>query len=320
MNSFLLRRGTLLPIAVLLALSATSCTRSPTAAKELVLAKVNNEPISLKEFLVNFQQLKGEQDEISQKNPKLLEQLKTRALNEVIIISLLRQEASKRKLRIAKEEVEGRLANWKEGYPPGGFEEMLRKQNTTEDFLKKRIEDQLLIEKITSELFASETRVADEEMNTYYKAHQEDFTRSERVHVMQILVPTRPEAEKIRQEVVAAKITFESAARQYSQSPDASKGGDLGFFARNEKITAFNEAFTLPVGTISKPIQSPYGFHLLKTIDKEPAKKLNFNEAKSDIVKALKRMKEVRVYKEWITKLLKDGEIYRNEALFAKQG
>lgn len=300
-------------------LLSVSCTRQSVPNKEQVIARVNGDPISLKEFMLNFQQLKGEQDEISQKNPKLLEQLKTRALNEVIVMSVLRQEASKRKLRIAKEEVEGRLANWREGYPPGGFTEMLRKQNTTEDFLKKRIEDQLLIEKTTSELFESETRVSDDEMKNYYQVHQEDFTRPERVHVMQILVPTRPEAEKIRQEVVAGKLTFESAARQYSQSPDASKGGDLGFFARNEKIAAFNEAFGLTIGTLSKPIQSPYGFHLLKMVEKEPGKKLNYNESKNDIVKALKRIKEVRVYKEWITKLLKDGEIYRNEALFAKQ-
>ena len=306
-------------LAFVITLFLVGCVRQPSQNSELVIAKVNGDPVPLKEFLVNFQQLKGEQDEISQKNPKLLEQLKTRALNEVIIMSVLRQQATKRKLHIAKEEVEGRLANWREGYPAGGFQEMLRKQNTTEDFLKKRIEDQLLIEKITSELFESETRVSDDEMKTYYQLHQDEFTRPERLHVLQILIPTKPEAEKIRQEVLASKVTFESATRQYSQSPDATKGGDLGFFARNEKIAAFNEAFNLPIGTISKPIQSPYGFHLLKTVEREPSKKLNYNESKNDIVKALKRMKEVRVYKEWITKLLKDGEIYRNEALFSKQ-
>jgi parvulin-like peptidyl-prolyl isomerase len=115
---------------------------------------------------------------------------------------------------------------------------------------------------------------------------------------------------------LGVKLTFESAARQYSLSPDAAKGGDLGFFSRNEKITAFNQAFGLAVGEISKPIQSRYGIHLLKVVEKQPAKKLNYNEAKNDIVKALKRLKEVKVYKEWVTKLLKDGEIYRNEALF----
>lgn len=295
----------------------TSCTRQTTDPKEQIVAKVNGEPIFMNEFLINYNQLKAEQDEISQKNPKLIDQLKTRALNEVIIVNLLRQEAAKKQIRIAKEEVEGRLANWKDGYPPGGFEEMLRKSNTTEDFLKKRIEDQLLIEKITESLFGTETMVSDEEMKKYFKLHENEFYRPEKVHAFQIVVPTREEAEKIRQEIVTGSMTFESAARKYSLSPDAAKGGDLGFFAKNERVAAFNEAFNLTIGNLSKPVQSRYGIHLLKVVEKQPARRLKFDEAKSEIVKALKRAKEVKVYKEWVTKLLKDGEIYRNEALYA---
>ncbi len=265
------------------------------------MARINGEPVSVAEFMVNFNQLKAQQDEISQKNPKLMAQIKTRALNEVLIMALLRQEAGKKQLRIAKEEVEGRLSNWKDGYPPGGFEEMLRKQNTTEDFLKKRIADQLLVEKLTDTLFGTETMVSDEEMQAYFKGHTEEFFRPVRIHALQIVVPTLEEAEKIRQEVVSGQITFESAARKYSLSPDAAKGGDLGFFSKNEKISAFNKAFSLTVGEISQPIQSPYGIHLLKVVEKQPPKKLAFQEAKDDIVKALKKVKEVTVYKEWVT-------------------
>lgn len=303
---------------IIFALNMLACTWGTEPQKDQVVAKVNGDPISLKEFMVTFQQLKGEQDEISQKNPKLLEQLKSRALNEVIIMSLLRQEAAKRKLRVAKEEVEGRLSSWKDGYPPGGFDEMLRKQNTTENFLKRRIEDQLLIEKITKEIFDQETRVSDEEMKKYFKDHENEFVRPEKVHVFQIVVPTKEEANKLRQEILANKDTFESFARQKSLSPDAANGGDLGFFARNEKIAAFNEAFNLQIGAISKPIQSRYGVHLLKVVEKQPSKKLGFNDARNEIVKAMKRLKESKIYKEWVTKLLKDGEIYRNEAVFTK--
>ncbi len=269
------------------------------------------------EFSLGFNQLKAQQDEILSKNPKLTNQLKIRALNEALILTLLRQEAAKKQLRIAKEEVEGRLSNWKDGYPPGGFEEMLRKQNTTEEFLRKRIADQLLIEKITETLFGTETMVSDEELQAYFKQHSDEFIRPVRVHAYQIVVPTQEEASKIRQEIVAGQITFESAARKYSLSPDAAKGGDLGFFSKDEKISAFNKAFALSVGEVSSPIQSQYGVHLLKVIEKQPSKKLAFAEAKDDIVRALKKVKEVSIYKEWVTKLLKDGEIYRNESLFS---
>jgi parvulin-like peptidyl-prolyl isomerase len=303
--------------ALMLFMTVLACNRQPAESADELLARVNGDAIYAKDFKINYQQLKGEQDEISQKNPKLIEQLKTRALNEVIVMALLRQEAMKRKLRVPREAVEGRLANWKDGYPPGGFEEMLRKQNTTEDFLKKRIEDQILIENIIDSMFSHESLVSDEELKKHFSLHQKDFTQPEKVHALQIVVPTKEEAEKIRQEILAGKLSFESAARQYSQSPDATKGGDIGFYARNEKIAAFNEAFTLTVGSVSKPVQSPYGIHLLKVVEKMPQKKLGFEEAKGILVKTLKRQKEVTIYKEWVTKLLKDGEIYRNEAVFA---
>lgn len=293
-----------------------ACTRNPLDTKELAIARVNGEPVLAKEFLINFNQLKTEQDEISQKNPKIVEQLKTRALNEVLIMSLLRQQAAKKKIRVAREEVETRLNNWKDSYPPGGFDEMLRKQNTTEDYLKQRIEDQLLIEKVTNTLFEHETMVSDEDMKKYFQAHQAEFYRPERIHAFQIVVPTTDEAEKIRQEIISGKVSFESAARTFSMSPDAAKGGDLGFFAKNEKIGAFNEAFSLSIGSISKPIQSRYGVHLLKVVEKQSAAKLSFNDARNDIVRSIKRQKESAVYREWVTKLLKDGEIYRNEVLF----
>jgi parvulin-like peptidyl-prolyl isomerase len=293
-----------------------SCTRSPSDPKEQIIARVNGQPVYARDFLINFHQLRAEQDDISQKNPKLMDQLKTRALNETILLNVVRQEAIKRQLRVPKEEIESRLASWKDGYPPGGFEEMLRRQNTTEDYLKRKIEDQLLLEKLIDAVFGNETLVSDDEMKKYFSEHEKSFVRPERMHAFQIVVPTMEEAEKIRQEIMAGKITFESAARNHSLSPDASKGGDLGFYAKGEKIAAFDEAFKLPIGTISKPIQSRYGVHLLKVVEKESSKKLSFNDARPDILKSLKRQKESRVYKEWITKLLKDGEIYRNEALF----
>jgi hypothetical protein len=51
-------------------------------------------------------------------------------------------------------------------------------------------------------------------------------------------------------------------------------------------------------------------------LEKQASKKLAFNEAREEITKSLKKLKEVKIYKEWVTKLVKDAEIYQNEALF----
>lgn len=300
----------------LVCLSWIGCSSKPEDKAKTILATVNQDPVYLGDFMNVYSQLKAEQDDVSQKNPKIIEQLKTRAINEAIILTLVRQEAAKLQVRVSKEQVESRLSNWKDGYPPGGFDEMLKKQNTTESQLKQRIEDQLIIEKLIETLFANETLVPDEEVRAYFNRNEKTFVEPERVHVYQIVVPTKEEAEKIRQEITTGKTSFESAARARSLSPDSLKGGDLGFFAKNEKIPAFNEAFSLRLNTLSKPITSPYGVHILKVVEKKPAKRLSFSEAKTEIVKSIRRGKEAKTYKEWASKLLKDGEIYRNEVLF----
>lgn len=304
-----------LRIGLLCLLALSACNRSFNQGDKTI-AKVNGSSIPASEFLLKYTQLKSEQDEISRSNPKVLEGIKLRALNETIIIHIIRDEAKRRGLRIPKEEIEGRLASWKDGYPTGGFEEMLRRQNITEANLKLRIEEQFLIQKVIEEVFYTETLVSDEEMQTYHKRHEKEFYQPARVHTHQIVVPTVDEATKIRQEILAGKITFPSAARKYSLSPDAAKGGDIGFFSRNEKIPAFNNAFKMRVGDVSQPIKSRYGVHLLKVVEKQLRSKLTYEQAKAEIAKRLKRIKQARVYKEWITKLLKEGKIYRNESLF----
>lgn len=294
----------------------SGCQKLWNSPEIQVIATVNQEPVPLEDFLISFEQLKNQQDEISQRNPKIKDHLKVRALNEVVIEYLLKQEAAKNQIQVAKEEIEARLASFREGYPVGGFEEMLRKRNTTKEYLKRRIESLLLIEKLSAQLFASESLVSDEELQKYYQQKPNDFQSPTKVHAFQIVVPTVEEAQKIRNEILSNKTTFESAARQYSLSPDASKGGDLGFFAQDEKIEAFNHAFKLSVGAISEPIRSPYGVHILKVVEKRLSKRLTFLEAKQEIVTKLSRSKEAKAYREWITNLLKEGKINRNETLF----
>lgn len=302
------------------ALALAGCQVTEIDPRVRVLARVNGAPISLSEFQVNFNQLLNDQDTLTAGNPKLLAQIKDRALNDVVLVELVRQEASRRFIKVAKEEIDARLNSWKDSYPHGGFEEMLKRQNTTEQFLRKRIENQLLVEKVSSELSGTEVLVSDEEMKRYFQQHAQDFYRPERIHALQIVVPTVEEASKLRQEIVSGLITFESAARQHSLSPDAAKGGDIGFFAKKEKIEAFDEAFSVPVSGISRPISSRYGVHLFKILERQPRKSLSLQEAKSELGKTLRRSKEARVYKEWAVKQLKDAEIYRNESLYGSIG
>lgn len=89
------------------------------------------------------------------------------------------------------------------------------------------------------------------------------------VRASHILVKTRPEAVKIRKEIVNGDISFEDAAEKYSLCPSSVNGGDLGYFKRGQMVQPFSDVvFDLKVGQISDPVGTKFGWHLIKVVDK----------------------------------------------------
>ncbi len=77
---------------------------------------------------------------------------------------------------------------------------------------------------------------------------------------------------ELKQKINAGELTFAAAARQYSQSPTASKGGDLGTFAFSGQMPTeiTKQAFATEVGQISDPFRTTFGVHLLHVIREVP--------------------------------------------------
>ena len=95
----------------------------------------------------------------------------------------------------------------------------------------------------------------------------ENFTQVRAAH---ILVKTQDEAAKLREKIVAGEMKFEDAAAQYSECPSGARGGDLGYFGRGMMVKEFEvPSFNEPVGTVTEPIQTQFGWHLIHVIDKK---------------------------------------------------
>ena len=75
-------------------------------------------------------------------------------------------------------------------------------------------------------------------------------------------------AYKVREELLAGK-EFNIAASEYSDDPSAkSNNGSLGYFSAFQMVFPFEEAaFNTPVGEISEPVRSSFGYHLIKVLD-----------------------------------------------------
>ncbi len=85
------------------------------------------------------------------------------------------------------------------------------------------------------------------------------------VRASHILVKTKEEADKLRDEIVNGK-DFAKAAAEVSLCPSGHDGGDLGFFKRGVMVKPFEDAaFELKeIGDVSEPVETQFGWHLIK--------------------------------------------------------
>lgn len=89
------------------------------------------------------------------------------------------------------------------------------------------------------------------------------------VKASHILVDTKAEASLIKSKIDSGE-SFETMAKKYSKCPSGKNGGDLGYFERGQMVPEFeNSAFALPVGKVSEPVKTQFGWHLIKVYDKK---------------------------------------------------
>jgi len=146
--------------------------------------------------------------------------------------------------------------------------------------------------------------VTEEEVNSYYEENEKEFTEPEQIKAAHILLEDEETAVSVLEEIKEEKITFEEAAKEYSTGPSAEKGGELGFFSKGQMVPEFEEeAFKLETGELSEPVKTQYGWHLIKVLDKKPAKQKTLDESRGQIYENLMSEKQFAVYNDLLESL-----------------
>jgi peptidyl-prolyl cis-trans isomerase D len=126
----------------------------------------------------------------------------------------------------------------------------------------------------------SAVKVSDAEINAYYKAHLSDFDRPATVYLSFVALPrlttaadtaaARARADSVRAEIAGGAPFADVARRESSDSASAAQGGDLGEWTRGQMDAAFDSAaFKLPLNTLSPPILSQFGFHIIEVTSRK---------------------------------------------------
>ncbi len=277
----------------------------------------------------------------------------TAVLNQMIDEKILLQETKKRKIVVAKREIEDGVNEVKKRFPnPEDFQTELKKQSLTEAEFEKRIQDQLMVIKlIDSEIKVKVGVPKEEEITKLYDrvvnqidgkkdpnatAEEENeiaslakfFQRrtAERVRVKHILVRVEKNAgmqdkttalNKIKevQQKIKNGEDFSELARKYSEDPGSKEqGGDLGFFVHGDMVPEFEKvAFSLPVGEVSDIVETDFGYHLIECEEKKAKSKLVYNEVKEELQEYLYRSKAEKIYQDFLKQLRSNATIKISE-------
>ncbi len=235
----------------------------PTEDTTAVLALVNGIAITLDDFNQYWDNI-PEQYKVQLSKENLLDQL--------IIQSLLIQKA----------------------------EEIELKNNPEIAFQIKNATEQILIQYLIEKEIIEKTELSEEEIQSYYEEHKEEYWQKEEIHALNILTETENQAIDALKKLDEG-MDFSVLAQEISISASSSKGGDLGFISKGTLIAEIEEKlFILNPGDISEIIPTEKGFHIFKIIEKKPAHYIELDEVKEEIKYQLLPQKQQQAFDQYL--------------------
>lgn len=264
-------------------------------------------------------------------------------VNQLIIQKLLDQEADARGIKVSQKDIDQAIKEVMDKM--GGKDQLmntLRNNGISTAEFKKDIKVQVKMQKLATE--AGNIKVTDADCKNFYNKNQDKFRHADQVRASHILISAnqyqiqqeitsksktkmdekelkaavekvmaekQAEAEKLAKELQADNSKFAQYAKKYSEDPQSAKqGGDLGFFAKDRMVPEFAEAaFKAKPNTVTEPVKSQFGYHIIMVTDRRGAGVVPYEKAKSDIKDYLTQEKQVKALDELTTVAKKKAKI-----------
>lgn len=254
-----------------------------TAAEADVVATVNGEKVSRKDFDRRINVIRRMNQEVTRSTEMMV-------VKQLAMKVLLKQFVKEQNIDVSDNDVQGEVekiryflkSNQNNSEKP--LEEILEAQGSSISELEDEVRRTLALSKYLDKV------VSDDEKRSYFDANKSAFN-GEKVKASHILIDTTKletdaELEKARQKIEEIKkeidngADFAEMARKYSTCPSAESGGDIGFFQRKGSIVEEFAivAFSMEVGEISEPVETQFGYHIIKVTDKEEGKDINYED------------------------------------------
>jgi peptidyl-prolyl cis-trans isomerase C len=274
---------------------APSAARPVPAQLPAVVARVNGEAIDRWEL---DNAIKGVEGRAGGPIPaERRDEIVRGLIDQLVSFHVLSQEARARKMDATDAEVTARVGEFKSRFPnQQAFEQAVTAQGMTLDQLQKQTHMGLQVSKVIDAEITPKIAVQDAEVEQFYTQNTDRFKQGDTVHASHILITVPQGADaaakaraRARAQLVLKQVKgggdFATLARENSQDPgSAANGGDLGFFPKGQMEPTFEKtAFALKPGSTSGLVETPFGFHIIKVIERRPPRTAPLAEVAAQI-------------------------------------
>jgi peptidyl-prolyl cis-trans isomerase C len=260
-----------------------------------VLARVNGENVTKAEFDEYVQNLEGRAGGPVPAEQR--DQVYRGVLDQIVGYKLLLQESKARKVAIPDTEVEARIGEIRKQFPSEDvFMQTLIQRKMTLDQIRDDARQDMAIAKLIETEIASKIAVKPEQVQDFYAKNPDQFKEDESVRASHILIAfpenadakakaaAKVKADQVLKDVKSGK-DFAALAKEHSQDPgSAVQGGDLGTFQKGQMVGPFNDvAFSLAPGAISDVVETQFGYHIIKVVEKKAGRTVPLEEVRPQV-------------------------------------
>jgi foldase protein PrsA len=235
-------------------------------------------------------------------------------LQQMVQETLIDQYAKNNNINVTDAEIDAKETQIKANFPSGSWDEMLKARGLTEADVRSALREQIILDKA----LAKDVTIRPAQIQDYFNKNRGTFDKPAEVTARHILVPNLQLATQVEADLKAGQ-SFADLAKKYSTDPASKdKGGELGSFRRGQMVPAFDKvAFSAPIGQISQPVKSPFGYHIIQVESRTPGQKATLASATPQITDTLRQQQEAPLIQPFLQGLQQKANIQVNDPQFA---
>lgn len=247
-----------------------------------------------------------------------------KVLDQAVQQKILYREAVTAGFQIKDADIEERINKIKKQYKSNEeFLKALEEAGETMSDFRERVKKQVMaisMGMMKRREFEKEAQILEPDLAQYYQDHTSEFSHPERVKAWRIFISAEKNPDsrakvKARLEAVREELSmgadFAELSKKHSEGPEAAEGGLVGWVARGDLVPELeNVLFALKAGEVSTPVETEWGFQLLKVESKEEAGVTAFEDARTGIEPTLRKKYADERFQKWMDELKKRSRVH----------